>query len=322
MFYLDQFTIRTDASTLTATGRLALEGDSDLRFSITSTRAEELQSIINLPGLVGGEVERLLKTYEPQIFGDFSFTGTLTGRLDNPTIAGDAQASNFGLRDEILGALKGRILVSPLEIRFEQGSLTTDLGSARFNYVSPRDASATEGRLNITFERFNLDTLLSIIGLPTQQNLVAGEVSGEARLTGLPGAPKGEVKLNLVNGVIAGQSAESALAIIKFDGQTARFERVEARLSQGRFTTSGVINLQTNEYQFRGRAEQLGIQRLAEAFNLDAARLTGMADASFQVSGDFDNAENFRIDADGANAASHDQRPGGRPSHFDRAHQG
>ncbi len=295
VFYLEAFTLRTDASTLTATGKLALDGDSDLRFSVTSTRAEELQSIL-MSGLVGGEVERLLKTYEPQFFGDFSFTGTINGRLDNPTIAGDAQAATFGLRDEILGALRGRILISPLEIRFEQGSLTSDTGSAKFNYISPRDATSTEGRLDLTFERFHLDTLLAAIGLPTQQSLVSGDVSGEAHLTGLPGSPKGEVKLNLVNGMIAGQSAESALAIIKFDGDSARLEKVEARLSQGRFSASGVIDLKSNKYQIRGQAEQLGLQRIAEAFNLDAARLTGVADANFQISGDFNNAQEFRIE--------------------------
>src|SRR5262249_32290102 len=155
---------------------------------------------------------------------------------------------------------------------------------------------ATEGRLDITFDRISLDTLLSAIGLPTQQNLVTGEVSGEAHLTGLPGSPKGEANLNLVNGVIAGQRAELALAIIKFDGRVARFERVEARLAQGRFTAGGAVDLQTNEYQFRGQAEQLGLQRIAEAFDLGAARLTGVADSTFQVSGDFDNAEDFRIE--------------------------
>ncbi|HKC88153.1 MAG TPA: translocation/assembly module TamB domain-containing protein, partial [Blastocatellia bacterium] len=297
VFYFDQFTLRTDASTLTATGKLALEGDSDLRFSIKSTRAEELQSILNMTGLFGDRVERLLKTYEPQIFGDFSFMGTLTGRLENPTVTGDVQASSFGLRDEILGALKGRLLVSPPEIRFEQGSLTTDEGrSVKFSLATPRSPEATEGRFDITFDRINLDTLLAAIGIPTQQNLVTGEVSGEAHLTGLPGAPKGEANLNLVNGVIAGQRAESALAIIKFDGQVVRFERVEASLTQGRFTAGGVIDLQTNEYQFRGQAEQLGLQRLAEAFDLGAVRLTGLADATFQVNGDFDNAEDFRIE--------------------------
>src|SRR5262249_31947998 len=151
---------------------------------------------------------------------------------------GDLQASSFGLRDEILGAVRGRLLVSPSEFRFEQGSLTTDTatgagGSARFNYVAPRDAAASTGKFDITFERINLDSLLGSLGLPTQQKLVTGEVSGLARLTGLPAAPRGDVNLNLINGVIAGQRAESATVVITFDTQKARIERVEARLPQG-----------------------------------------------------------------------------------------
>src|SRR5262245_31681747 len=293
----DKFTLRTDASTLTATGRLALDGDSDLRFSITSTRAEELLTILNSPGLAGDEIGRLMASYEPHLFGDVNCTGTLTGRLDNPTIAGDLQASSFGLRDEILGAVRGRVMVSPSEYRFEQGSLVTDTGgSAKFNYVGPRDAAASTGAFDITFERVALDSLLGGLGIPTQQKLVTGEVSGRARLTGLPAAPRGDVNLTLVNGVIAGQRAESATAVIRFDTQTARIERVEARLPQGHFTAGGVINLQTNEYQFQGEALQLGLQRLAEAFDFGAARLGGVVDATFQISGDFDNPDTFRIE--------------------------
>src|SRR5262249_28728576 len=67
-------------------------------------------------------------------------------------------------------------------------------------------------------------------------------------------------------------------------------------LPQGHFTAGGVINLQTNEYQFQGEAQQLGLQRLAEVFDLGAARLGGMADATFQVSGDFDDPGAFRIE--------------------------
>jgi len=172
VFTLDKFSLRTDASTLTATGRLTLDGDSDLRFSITSTRAEELLTILNSPGLTGDEIGRLMATYEPHLFGDFNFTGTLTGRLDNPTIAGDLQASSFGLRDEILGAVRGRVLVAPSEFRFEQGSLATDTGgSAKFNYVAPRDPAASTGAFDITFERVALDSLLGGLGFPLSKNL-------------------------------------------------------------------------------------------------------------------------------------------------------
>ncbi|MGH9935766.1 MAG: translocation/assembly module TamB domain-containing protein, partial [Blastocatellia bacterium] len=297
VFDFSQFTFRTDASTVTATGKLAISGDSDLRFSLTSTRAEELQTILNSSGLATGQLERLLKTYEPHLFGDFSFTGTLAGQIENPTIAGDAVASSFGLRDEILGSVRGRVLVSPAEFRFERGSLTTDDGgSLTINYAAPRDATATQGRLDLTFERINIDRLLGAFGLGARQKFVTGAISGEAHLTGLPAAPQGDVNLNLVDGVIAGQAAESATAVIKFDGQTARIERVEAKLPQGRFVASGSVNLQTNEYQFQGQAEQLALERIAEAFELSAARIAGVADATFQVSGDFDSPKDFKIE--------------------------
>lgn len=297
VFQFDRFTFRTNTSTLTATGKLALSGETDLRFTLASTRAEELQTILNSPGLITGQIEQLLKTYEPQFFGDFSFTGSITGQIDNPTIAGELRAASFGLSDEILGALSGRVFVSPAEWRFEQGLLTTDDGgTVAINYVAPRDAASTQGRLDLTFERINIDRLLVVLGLPTQQKLVAGEVSGAAHLTGLPAAPQGNVNLNLLDGVIAGQHAQSATAIIEFNGQTARIKRVEARMPQGHFVASGSFNLQTGEYQFQGQAEQLALQRLAEAFDLGAAQFSGVADATFQLSGDFDNPQDFRIE--------------------------
>jgi outer membrane protein insertion porin family len=297
VFRFDRFTLHTDGATLTATGNVALDGDSDLRFSLTSTRAEELLTILRATGFGGDRIEGLMTTYEPHLFGDFNFTGTLNGKIDNPAITGDLQASSFGLRDGILGSVRGRLRVTPSEVRFEQGSLTTDTGgAARFNYGAPRDATATTGRFDITFERINVDSLMASFGLPTQQTLISGEVSGAAHLTGLPAATNGEVNLNLAGGVIAGQRAESATALIKFDAQTARLERVEARLPQGHFIASGVINLQTSEYQFQGEARQLGLQRLSEAFELGAARLGGSVDATFQLSGAFNNPEAFSID--------------------------
>ncbi len=297
VFTFDRFTLRTDASTLTATGSLALDGDSDLRFSLTSTRAEELQITLGSPGLAAGEIGRLMTTYEPRLFGDLSFTGSLTGKIDNPTIAGDLQASNFGLRDEILGAIRGRLLVSPSEFRVEQGVLASGGGGvARFNYVAPRDPAASTGRLDVEFERIKLDSLLASLGLPTQQKLVTGALSGYARLRGLPAAARGEIYLNLVDGVIAGQRAESATARITFDARRARIERLEARLPEGGFMASGVVDLETNERRFQGEARQLSLQRLAEAFELGAWRIGGVADATFQVSGDYDNPETLRID--------------------------
>src|SRR5262249_61751576 len=120
-------------------------------------------------------------------------------------------------------------------------------------------------------------------------NVASREVPAEGHVTGCPAAAQGDANISLINGIIAGQAAQSAKATIDFDGQSARIVRVEAQLMQGHFLASGSVNLHTYEYQIHGQAEQLGLQRIAEAFDLSAARISGVADATFEVSGDLDN---------------------------------
>ena len=93
VFTFDRFTLNTGASTPTATGRLALDGDSGPAVLDNFDVRRRVMTILNSPGLASAEIERLIGLYEPHLFGDFNFTGTLTGKLDNPTIAGDLQAS-------------------------------------------------------------------------------------------------------------------------------------------------------------------------------------------------------------------------------------
>jgi outer membrane protein assembly complex protein YaeT len=293
VFNFDQFALRTDASTLTATGSLAMSGDSNLRFTLDSTRAEELQTIAT-----SFEAAReVFEKYEPRIFGDFSFNGTITGPIEDPTVAGDLNASSVGLRDEILGSLTGRVLLSPAEIRFEQAVLTAaNGGTASINYAAPRAEAATDGRLDATLERIDIDAIIAAAGLPSQREFITGEVSGEAHLTGLPAAPRGNVTLNLVNGRIAGQTPESAVAVANFDNQTVRIERVEVRFTDGRIFSTGTIAIETKEFQFQGQVERIGLASLAESFELRNIQVSGTADVTFQASGDFDDAEQFRIE--------------------------
>src|SRR5439155_350620 len=104
--------------------------------------AEELQTI----AYSLGPLREVLTTYEPQISGDFKFTGALTGPLDNPTVTGDVNVASLSLHDETLGSLGGHLLVSPSEIRFENGVLTAaNGGSARATYIGPRESTATTG---------------------------------------------------------------------------------------------------------------------------------------------------------------------------------
>src|SRR5262249_60280192 len=109
VFDVEQFLLNTDASQAKATGQLSRDGTSDLRFSLTSKNAEQLQTI----AYSIEEVRKSIEAFEPQILGDFKFEGRLQGQLKDPTLEGDLNASDVLLHDEPLGPISGHILFSP-----------------------------------------------------------------------------------------------------------------------------------------------------------------------------------------------------------------
>src|SRR5581483_2684356 len=158
VFNFDELALKTNATTVNATGSLAPDGNSNLSFTVTSTKAEELQTI----AAAFEPVKKIITEYEPQILGDFKFEGTLTGPLSKPTVAGDLNVASLLLHDEPLGSVGGRLFSSPDEIRFENGTLTaTNGGTATINYAAPLAATATTGRLDATFKGLSVDSLVA-----------------------------------------------------------------------------------------------------------------------------------------------------------------
>ena len=293
VFNFSQLQLNTDATNINATGSLALNGNSALNFSVSSTRAEQLLTIAKLLQPLQSTIDK----YQPNLAGDFKFTGALNGSLSDPTINGDLNAAIVGLQKELLGSLSGQLLFTPSEIRFENAVLTaSNGGTVKLNYAAPRAETATSGTLTASFERVNVDDAIKAANVSLKENLVAGELFGEAQLTGLPAAPQGKVSVNLQNGKIAGQVAELATANVIFDGKTARLDRVEARLPQGHLTANGTLDFETQIFQVNGQADQISLASLAEAFELTSTTLTGTADATFQVSGKTDNLDQLRVE--------------------------
>jgi outer membrane protein assembly complex protein YaeT len=298
---VSQMDISTPASHLTATGRLSQKGDSDLNVSLTSTDARELQTIaMSLP-----DVEKSIKDYKPQLAGDFNFQGRVTGKLDNPTIEGDVNAASVGIRDEALGSLTGHVLVSPTDIAFQNGTLAVAQGgSVKFSYAAPRAQTATSGKLDATIDNVNAEILATIAGLAKDQKFVSGNLTGEAHLTGLPESPTGTATVNLANGTIAGQQAQTAVANVVFDGRTARLERGEVRLSQGQLVATGTYNLKTNDFQVQGNADNVDLAQLVSSLNV-TTDVTGTAKATFQATGNTNDIRELQVElkAEGQNVA-------------------
>ncbi|HEY7182374.1 MAG TPA: translocation/assembly module TamB domain-containing protein, partial [Blastocatellia bacterium] len=287
-------TLRTEATTATATGTISLTGDAGLRLKLSSTRADELQTFAYSLDISKATLDK----YQPWISSDFRFEGSITGPLKDPVIDGALNASRFGLRGGMLGSLTGRVFFSPEEIRFEKGSLIADNGgSIKVAYAAPRAEEATRGRLDATIERMDLGSMLLAFGQSVKRTLVAGEVSGEAHLTGLPAAMRGVVNAELVNGTVFEQQAESVRAAVVFDRRTARLERLEARLSGGYISAAGLLDLESRDFQAQVEVGQIDLARLTEAFHVTDARITGSADANFDAAGNLKDVNRLRVEA-------------------------
>jgi outer membrane protein insertion porin family len=309
LFDVNQLALSTDATSLTATGSFSREGDSDLRLSLNTTRAEQLQII----AYSIDEVKKALEEYRPQIAGELKFEGRVNGPFKDPTIEGDLNAASISLHNELLGSLTGHLLFSPVEARFEKGLLTAaSNGRLKFSYAAPRDKIATEGRLDATLDRISIDTLFAVAGVTSGQKLISGVLSGEAQLTALPNTPQGTVTVNLVNGMIAGQTAELATANLVLDGQTAKIDRVEIRLPQGHFIANGRLDLKSSIFQLQGKANSIDVHALLTSLAVENPRITGAADATFQASGNTKELDQLKVEltANGKNVTINERAAG------------
>jgi outer membrane protein assembly complex protein YaeT len=292
-FNVEQLALTTPSSQVKATGTLSPKGDSDLQFTLTSTNATELQTI----AYSIKDVEKSLADYQPRLAGNFRFEGRVTGSISDPAIAGDVNASDVGLRDKTLGSLTGHVLFSPTQVAFENATLAVaDGGTAKFTYAAPRATAATDGRLDATLERVNVETLATAAGLSSQQEFISGVLSGEAHLTGLPGSPTGTATVNLLDGKVAGQDAQLATANLIFDGKTARLERGEIRLAQGQLIADGTLDLKSDDFQLQGKADNVDLGQLATSLNLTTTTVTGVANGTFQARGNTEDLGELNVD--------------------------
>ncbi len=279
-------------------GYLAVIGDTELGLKVSSSQAEQLVQIAR-----SIEPARpYIVEYEPQLIGNFSFNGTIRGRTveNGPgeesavtrdiSIEGDIDAETAGLRDALLGSLKGRLFVSNERIRVSGGQvLSPGGGSLKFDLDTPFDPKSTAGWIDAVIDRIELDTLLAASGAPDAGKVVTGEIAGEVHLSGLPGEFHGTSNVRLVNGTIAGRPAELASADVRFEGKTATLNELIVRISESSLNVSGSMNLEDYAFRVSGRAAAVALNEIVREMTQEGeeppVRVEGTADADFSVSG-------------------------------------
>ncbi|MEW6735372.1 MAG: translocation/assembly module TamB domain-containing protein [Acidobacteriota bacterium] len=281
---LDRFKLMTDTTTLTAQGRVSLTGNADLQFTIASTRAREVQTILSSLG----SANQIFADYDLQLDGELKFTGRVSGSFKDPALAGSLSIGSVNIYGEALGSLSGQLLFSPTEVRFENGQLIANQGGrAQFSYHAPRAPTATEGQLDLVFENIQFD-----------RSFLAGKFSGSVNLTGLPASAQGSARIKMVEGAILGQSVKSAQAELIFDRETARLVPLEVSMPQAELNARGSLNLRSLDFEFQGQACQIDLAQLSTALNL-TAHISGTVDTDFHISGNLRDTEQLAVNVNG-----------------------
>ncbi|HYY56521.1 MAG TPA: translocation/assembly module TamB domain-containing protein [Pyrinomonadaceae bacterium] len=319
VFKIEQATLRTGATELTASGQFSFERDeTNLRLDLASADAAELQDVLTASGLFPA-VDEELDRYGIGLGGRLAFNGTVSGKLNNPVIDGRASIERFSVKERELGSLSTALSVTPEAINLTDGRLTeTDGGGVQFTLKAPRTGT-NNIELNATLERANAGNLLAVLPQGKQSTFLGpgdftGDLSGTINVVGFPEAMRGAADLRVGPGSIKGEPFQSMRASATFQGSTITLDNLEARLNAGLINASGTVNPESGAFDIQGRATSVQLERL-ESLALNAGtvpRLTGTASLNIHAKGaKFTDFSTYQIDIDGE---GRDVTVNGRPA--------
>jgi translocation and assembly module TamB len=290
VFDIEQMNLQTPATTLKATGQFSFESDSNLQVDLNSTDASELQAVLISTGLLT-DVDTRLEEYGITIAGQLAFNGTVRGKLSSPDLTGRFSLGSLLMNGQDVGSVSASIAMNSAEMRITDGRLTErDGGGVQFALTAPRTGENNTS-LEATLDRVNAATLLAALqttgqGPPGTLVDTQSDVSGQVKVTGIPGAMSGTADLRFGPGRLAGEPLESLVARATFSGSVVNVETVDARLGAGRVVGSGNYNTTTKMFDFQGRAEGVNLARLGSLANRPGMpAITGTADFTAHVSG-------------------------------------
>ncbi|MFN2510393.1 MAG: translocation/assembly module TamB domain-containing protein [Pyrinomonadaceae bacterium] len=304
-FQIQRVDLQTAATKLKASGQFSFEGDSNLLVDLNSSDASELQAVLISSGLLP-DVEEQMRSYGLELAGQLSFNGTLKGALNSPDIKGRFSLSSLLVNGNDLGSLSASIVTTPTELRVTDGRLTEkDGGGLQFTLNAPR-TGVNNTTFAATLDRVNARTLIATLPLDKTTRAQLGEtqadVSGQLQIAGIPDAMSGSAELRFGPGLLAGEPLESLVARATFSGSNVNIENVDAKLGAGHIVASGTYNTSTKDFDLKGRAEGVQLNRLAAFTNKGVGPvLTGSADFTARASGNFSAGDfsGFLITFDG-----------------------
>jgi translocation and assembly module TamB len=295
LFNIQQVNLQTPATRLSATGQFSFENDSNLQVDLNSTDAAELQAVLISSGLLP-DVEEQMRIYGIGLAGQLAFNGNIRGSLSSPDVNGKFSLGSLLVNGIEYGALSASITMNEAEVHVTNGQLSErDGGGVQFWLLVPRTGE-NKTSLQATLDRFSARKLLALSPLSNNKQLTAdteADLSGKIDISGIPHAMSGSANLTFGPGRLAGEPLEGMVARATFNGPNVNVESVDVRLVSGHIVASGNFNTTTKVFDFRGKAENIQLSRLAALANRPGFQsVTGVADFTAHVSGNL-SAQNF-----------------------------
>ena len=290
VFDIEQMNLQTPATTLKATGQFAFESDSNLQVDLNSTDAGELQAVLISTGLLS-DVDAKLEEYGVTLAGPLAFNGNVRGKLTSPDLNGRFSLGSLLINGQDVGSVSASVAMNSAEMRITDGRLAErDGGGVQFALTAPRTGENNTS-LEATLDKVNAATIITALkttGRETPATLAdtTSDVSGDIKVTGIPGAMNGSANLRFGPGRLAGEPLESLVARATFSGSVVNVETVDAQLGAGHVVGSGNYNLTSKIFDFQGKAENFDLARLGALTNRPGMpAVTGIANFTAHVIG-------------------------------------
>jgi translocation and assembly module TamB len=247
-----------------------------------------------LPALNGHTLPFALKN------GSALFTGTVTGAIENPRIAGHAALRNVIYEGRLIDSVAGDVAVTsaqasvPNAVVVSSGITAVANGSISLSDWAVTDASAITG--NLVANNVDMQHALELGGYKDQP--VSGTISASARVSGTIGQPTGTADVTFVKGTIYQQP---------YDSVTAHVQYVDAGLQ----TVSGIFASGPKRVTFDVRYPHAGLPfpvgtlQITASSNLMALNQIALVrqwQPDVQGSAQFHGSATVRISRDAKNA--------------------
>ena len=320
LFEIERADIRTPESQLNATGQFSIERDeSNLQLNLASNDASELQRVLFSTGLFY-ELEDQLEKKKVELAGKVTFSGSLRGRLKEPSIEGRASLETLLMSGRDLGSVAATINSTPDEFRITDGKLTErDGGGVQFALTMPLREGAGGASIDATLDRVNAGNLTAALAAVnsklSQFGNIESDVSGRINVTGIPDAMSGKADLRFAPGRIGTEPFQSIVAQATFNGSIVNIDNIAAQLDAGRIEAKGTFNTGNQAVDLQAQATGIQLEHLA-SFAPNAGSLpgvTGTANLNAHVSGVLtgNDFSSFDVNFDGE---GRDVRINGRPA--------